>query len=80
MLLSLACQCPFNALSALVQGVLQRASVQVIRGWQSWAPGAPDRLVSSPDDLHPSPEGYRLMARALEAAVEELITKMGRLG
>src|SRR5207237_7184892 len=23
------------------------------------APGAPDRLVSSPDNLHPSPEGYR---------------------
>ena len=44
------------------------------------APGQPDRLVSSPDELHPSPEGYRLMARALEAAVDELITKMGRLG
>ena len=44
------------------------------------APGAPDRLVSSPDDLHPSPEGYRLMARALEGAVEELIAKIGRAG
>ena len=33
------------------------------------APGAPDRLVSSPDNLHPSPEGYRLMAIALEPAI-----------
>jgi lysophospholipase L1-like esterase len=33
------------------------------------APGDQDRLVSSPDDLHPSPEGYRLMARALEPAI-----------
>jgi len=33
------------------------------------APGAPDRLASSPDDLHPSPEGYRLMALALEPVI-----------
>ena len=33
------------------------------------APGAPDRLASSPDGLHPSPEGYRLMAVALEPAI-----------
>ena len=26
------------------------------------APGQPDRLVSSPDDLHPSPDGYKRMA------------------
>jgi len=32
-------------------------------------PGDRDRLVSSPDDLHPSPEGYRLMALALEPAI-----------
>jgi len=37
------------------------------------APGAPDRLMSSPDDLHPSPEGYRLMAHALEPAIKELL-------
>lgn len=36
-------------------------------------PGAPDRLVSSPDDLHPSPDGYRLMARALEPAVARAV-------
>jgi lysophospholipase L1-like esterase len=33
------------------------------------APGQPDRLVSSPDDLHPSPAGYKLMASALEPAI-----------
>jgi lysophospholipase L1-like esterase len=33
------------------------------------APGNADRLVSSFDDLHPSPEGYRLMAAALDPAV-----------
>ena len=34
-------------------------------------PGDPDRLLSSPDDLHPSPEGYRLMALALEPVIKE---------
>jgi lysophospholipase L1-like esterase len=33
------------------------------------APDAPDRLVSSPDGLHPSPEGYKLMAAALDPAI-----------
>jgi lysophospholipase L1-like esterase len=44
------------------------------------APGQPDRLVSSPDDLHPSPEGYRLMANALDTAVTEAISHAGKLG
>jgi len=39
------------------------------------APGQPDRLVSSPDDLHPSPEGYRLMAAALEPAIKTALGK-----
>jgi lysophospholipase L1-like esterase len=39
------------------------------------APGQPDRLVSSPDDLHPSPEGYRMMAAALEPAIKLALTK-----
>ena len=39
------------------------------------APGAADRLASSPDDLHPSPDGYRRMARALEPAVMRALTK-----
>ena len=39
------------------------------------APGAPDRLVSSPDDLHPSPDGYKRMASALEPAVKEALAK-----
>jgi lysophospholipase L1-like esterase len=33
-------------------------------------PGWPDLLASSPDDIHPSPDGYRLMAIALEPAVK----------
>ena len=39
------------------------------------APGAPDRLVSSPDDLHPSPNGYRLMANALEPAIRTILAQ-----
>jgi lysophospholipase L1-like esterase len=39
------------------------------------APGQPDRLVSSPDDLHPSPEGYKLMAAALEPAIATALAK-----
>jgi acyl-CoA thioesterase-1 len=39
------------------------------------APGAADRLVSSPDDLHPSPEGYRLMGAALEPAIVTALAK-----
>jgi lysophospholipase L1-like esterase len=43
------------------------------------APGQPDRLVSSPDNLHPSPDGYRRMAVALEPAIEEATVKVGKL-
>jgi lysophospholipase L1-like esterase len=39
------------------------------------APGAPNRLVSSPDDLHPSPEGYRLVAAALDPAIVNALAK-----
>ena len=39
------------------------------------APGAPDRLVSSPDNLHPSPDGYRLMALALEPAIKRVLAE-----
>ncbi len=39
------------------------------------APGQPDRLVSSPDDLHPSPDGYRRMADALEPAIKTALSK-----
>jgi lysophospholipase L1-like esterase len=39
------------------------------------APGEPDRLVSSPDTLHPSPEGYKLMAAALEPAIVTALAK-----
>jgi lysophospholipase L1-like esterase len=37
------------------------------------APGQPDRLVSSPDDLHPSPAGYKQMALALEPAIKQAL-------
>ena len=39
------------------------------------APGQPDRLVSSPDGLHPSPEGYTRMAAALEPAIRAALAK-----
>jgi lysophospholipase L1-like esterase len=39
------------------------------------APGEPDRLVSSSDNLHPSPEGYKLMAAALDPAVRDALAK-----
>ena len=37
------------------------------------ANGKPDILSSSPDDIHPSPEGYRLVALALEPAIERAL-------
>ena len=39
------------------------------------AAGQPDRLMSSPDDLHPSPDGYRLMASALEPVIRTVLAK-----
>ncbi len=42
-------------------------------------PDNPDRLVSSPDGLHPSPEGYKLMADALEPALARALTQTGRM-
>jgi lysophospholipase L1-like esterase len=39
------------------------------------APGKPDTLVSSPDELHPSPAGYRLMAEALAPAIDRLLAR-----
>ena len=39
------------------------------------APGQPDRLVSSPDGLHPSPQGYKQMAAGLEPAVRAALAK-----
>lgn len=39
------------------------------------APGDGDRLVSSPDDLHPSPDGYRRMAAAIAPAVRAALRR-----
>jgi len=33
------------------------------------------RLVSSPDGLHPSPQGYKLMAEALEPSIRAALAK-----
>jgi lysophospholipase L1-like esterase len=35
----------------------------------------PDWLVSSPDELHPSPEGYRLMAAAIAPAIQAALER-----
>lgn len=43
------------------------------------APDHVDRLVSSVDGLHPSPDGYRLMAQALEPAITAALTRARRL-
>ena len=42
------------------------------------ASGQPDRLASSPDGLHPSPEGYQRMAGALGPAVEAALRRRRR--
>ena len=39
------------------------------------APGQPDRLLSSPDGLHPSPDGYKRMAAALDPAIRAALAK-----
>jgi lysophospholipase L1-like esterase len=42
------------------------------------APGGEDVLVDSPDKLHPSVEGYRRMAKVLEASLVETLCKAKR--
>jgi lysophospholipase L1-like esterase len=37
------------------------------------ASGNPDRLAESPDGLHPSPQGYRLMADAIQPVLEGVL-------
>ncbi|HEX4567146.1 MAG TPA: GDSL-type esterase/lipase family protein, partial [Vicinamibacterales bacterium] len=37
------------------------------------SPGDPDRLISSPDGLHPDSVGYRRMANAIEPAIESAL-------
>ena len=64
----------------------QNARMRAINDWIAaagipWAdtraavadPASPDRLASSPDDLHPSPEGYRRMAAAIQPILEPIL-------
>lgn len=44
------------------------------------APGNPDRLVSSPDGLHPTADGYRRMATALEKTIDSQLPALARPG
>jgi lysophospholipase L1-like esterase len=37
-------------------------------------PGVPDLLIDTPDLLHPSPTGYRLMAEAIASALERALS------
>jgi lysophospholipase L1-like esterase len=37
------------------------------------APGRPDHLFESPDELHPSPAGYRRMADAIRPVLERVL-------
>lgn len=39
------------------------------------ASGNPDRLFDSPDDLHPSPAGYRRMADAIRPVLEAVLNR-----
>jgi lysophospholipase L1-like esterase len=43
------------------------------------SPDKPDFLASSPDELHPSADGYRQMATALDPAIRSALTKAGSL-
>jgi lysophospholipase L1-like esterase len=44
------------------------------------AQGEPDRLASSPDELHPSADGYRRMAETLLPALDAVISDLtGRI-
>jgi lysophospholipase L1-like esterase len=39
------------------------------------APGNPDRLIDSPDSLHPSAAGYHRMAQAIQPVLERILAR-----
>ena len=80
---------PFNTASA-DQNAGMRHVNEWIRGWSERtvgmtfadtraavaAPSDPDRLFESPDELHPSVDGYRRMAEALLPALDRAISDL----
>jgi lysophospholipase L1-like esterase len=42
------------------------------------APGRPDMLSETPDQLHPSPNGYRAMAAAIRPVIERIVRQPGQ--
>jgi lysophospholipase L1-like esterase len=44
------------------------------------APSDPNRLLSSPDDLHPSAEGYKRAAQALEPVIVRAFMRLESTG
>lgn len=42
------------------------------------APGNPDMLSETPDQLHPSPNGYRAMAAAIRPVIERIVRRAGQ--
>ena len=80
---------PFNTASA-DQNARMRSVNEWIREWSARsarmafadtraavaAPRDPDRLLESPDELHPSVDGYRRMAEALLPALDSVISDL----
>ena len=77
---------PYNSASADQNERMQRINAWIRRQIQAdpavavadtraavAAPGSADRLAESPDGLHPSPGGYRLMAEAIRPVLEGVL-------
>jgi lysophospholipase L1-like esterase len=66
-----------RAVNAWIREVASRDSNMVFCDTRAAVarPDNPDKLRSSPDELHPSPEGYRAMADALVPCVETALSR-----